>query len=126
MLRLTDVAEVLNISNVTVWRLIKTGKLASVQVGAKAVRVSETSLADFIERNTSAITTPTRRHKTMATETPNGGNAGNAEGSIKAIEVKVVELEKGGGLTPGNAAALKALIQAIRDAIANMPKPTPQ
>jgi hypothetical protein len=53
-------------------------------------------------------------------------NGGNVEGSIKAIEVKVVELEKGGGLSLGDAAALKALIQAIRDAIANMPKPTPQ
>jgi hypothetical protein len=57
----------------------------------------------------------------MAEET----TGGNVEGSIKALEVKFVELEKGGGIDPSDVADLKEKIQAIRDAIANAPKPEP-
>lgn len=50
MYTVTQVASLLEISGMTVYRLIKTGELSAVQFG-KSVKISKEALSDFIRRS---------------------------------------------------------------------------
>jgi len=50
LLTVPDTAARLGVSNRTAWRLIATGAIKSVRVGARGTRISEAALADFIAK----------------------------------------------------------------------------
>lgn len=47
-LKIREVAELLNVSNQTVWRLVVTGDLPSIRVGAQ-YRISNAALETYLE-----------------------------------------------------------------------------
>ncbi len=52
LLRVRKVAEILQVSERTVWRLIDSGELPHVKVGIQAVRVKESDLEGYVNRQT--------------------------------------------------------------------------
>lgn len=53
----SDVAEKLQISEQTIYKHIKLGKLKAVKVGNRYLRVSQSSLSEYLGESTESITT---------------------------------------------------------------------
>ena len=50
MLTVTQVAQKLNVSKMSIYRWIKNGKLAAYKLGKQAIRISEKDLDEFINQ----------------------------------------------------------------------------
>jgi len=50
LLTIPEVADRLGVSHRKLWRLIATGELKSLRVGARGTRISEAALANFIAK----------------------------------------------------------------------------
>lgn len=51
MLRVSDVAERLNVTPRYIWRLISEGRLTAVKLGPRCTRVAESEVARFLSTN---------------------------------------------------------------------------
>jgi len=56
LLRVPEVAETLRTSDAHVWRMIWSGELPAIKVGARAVRVSRRELDAWLDRRPAAVT----------------------------------------------------------------------
>jgi excisionase family DNA binding protein len=57
LLTVNEVADILRVSNMTVYRLVKSGQIPAIRVG-KNYRIKESDVNDYLERGTQKIKKP--------------------------------------------------------------------